>query len=61
MHEVKGITARRLLQRLEWLRGDLDSHGLWTRGYHYVRHTDASLATVQAYIRNQRRAGGLTD
>ena len=61
MHEVKGITARRLLQRFEWLRGDLDSHGLWTRGYHYVRHTDASLATVQIYIRNQRRAGGLTD
>jgi hypothetical protein len=27
----------------------------------YERHTDASLATVRAYIRNQRRAGGLVE
>ena len=58
---LKAITARRLLERFEWLRGDLNSVHFWNRGHHYVRHTDSSLATVQAYIRNQRRAGGLAD
>ena len=59
--QLKGITARRLLQRFDWLRGELHSYHFWTPGYHYERHSDASFATVQAYIRNQRRAGGLVD
>ena len=58
---LKGVTARRLLQQFEWLRADLNSYHFWNRGFHYERHTDASLATVRAYIRNQRRAGGLVD
>ena len=37
--QLKGITARRLLRRFEWLRGELDS---WNRGFHYTRHADAS-------------------
>ncbi len=61
MNDLKGITARRILKRFEWLRGELDSVHFWNRGHHYERHTDASLATVQTYIRNQRRAGGLSD
>ncbi|HEY7778960.1 MAG TPA: IS200/IS605 family transposase [Ktedonobacterales bacterium] len=61
VNDLKGISARRLLQRFDWLRGDLGSFHFWIRGYHYVRHTDATLATVRAYIRNQRRAGGLTE
>lgn len=61
MNDLKGITARRILQRFAWLRGELDSTHFWNRSYHYERHTDASLATVQAYIRTQRRAGGLAE
>jgi putative transposase len=61
VRQVKGVSARRLQQRFPWLHGELNSDHFWNRGYHYTRHTDASLATVQTYIRNQRRAGGLTD
>ncbi|HEY7340181.1 MAG TPA: IS200/IS605 family transposase [Ktedonobacterales bacterium] len=56
---LKGRTARTLLEQYSWLRGDLNSYHFWTRGYYNTRHTDDSLATVRAYIRNQRRAGGL--
>lgn len=59
VRDVTGITARRLRQEFEWLPGELPSDNLWTRGHHYTRHTDESLETVRAYIRNQRRAGGL--
>lgn len=58
---LKGVTSRRLQQRFVGLRADLDSLRFWNRGFHYARHTEASLATVRAYIRNQRRASGLTD
>lgn len=58
---LKGFTANHLLRQFGWLRGELNSIHFWVRGYHYVRHTDATLPTVRAYIRNQRRADGLTD
>lgn len=58
---LKGRTARALLEQLAWLRGDLHSYHLWNRGFYNTRHTDASLDTVRAYIRNQRRVGGLSD
>jgi REP element-mobilizing transposase RayT len=58
---LKGYTAHELLACFDWLRGELDSYGFWNPGYHYTRHTDASLPTVRAYIRNQRVAGGLAD
>ena len=58
---LKGCTAHALLEQFSWLRGDLNSFHFWTRGYYNTRHTDDSLATVRAYIRNQRRAGGLAD
>jgi putative transposase len=57
---LKGRTARALLEQFSWLRGDLNSYHLWTRGFYNTRHTGESLATVRAYIRKQRRAGGLT-
>jgi putative transposase len=57
---LKGRTARMLLEQFPWLRGDLDSYHFWNRSFHYTRHSDGSLATVRAYIRNQRKAGGLT-
>ncbi|HEU5330287.1 MAG TPA: IS200/IS605 family transposase [Thermomicrobiales bacterium] len=62
---LKGRTARTLLQQFGWLRGDLNSYHFsyhfWNRGFYHTRHTDESLPTVRAYIRNQRRAGGLAD
>lgn len=58
---LKGVTARRLLQQFPWLREDLHSYHFWNRSFHYERHTDRSLATVRAYIRNQRRVGGLEE
>ncbi|HEY1386909.1 MAG TPA: IS200/IS605 family transposase [Ktedonobacterales bacterium] len=58
---LKGRTARAILAHFPWLRGDLHSYQFWNRSFHYTRHSDASLDTVRAYIRNQRRAGGLTE
>lgn len=58
---LKGVTARRLLQQFDWLRGDLNSYHFWNRGFHYEHHTESSFETVRAYIRNQRRRGGLAD
>lgn len=58
---LKGRTARALLEQFPWLRGDLDSYHFWNRSFHYSRHGDTSLDTVRAYIRNQRRTGGLTE
>ena len=58
---LKGRTARMLLAQYPWLRGDLNSYQFWNRSYHYTRHNDESLATIRAYIRNQRKAGGLTE
>ena len=58
---LKGRTARAILEQFPWLRGDLNSYQFWNRSFHYTRHNDASFETVRAYIRNQRRAGGLTE
>ena len=51
---IKGATARYIFQRYPDLRLDMKSNHLWTRGYEYVRHDEASLPTVIAYIRNQK-------
>jgi putative transposase len=59
MQQVKGITSRRVRQQFPWLRAEMATPHFWTAHYHYERHTDASLDVVRAYIRNQRRAGGL--
>ena len=59
IRQVKGYTARRILQRLPELRGDMRSPGLWASGYHYVRHTEASLPTVLRYVESQKVRGGL--
>jgi putative transposase len=58
---LKGRTARAILEQCPWLRGDLNSYQFWNRSFHYTRHSDKSLDTVRAYIRNQRRAGGLIE
>jgi putative transposase len=58
---LKGRTAHMLLTRFPWLRGDLNSYQFWNRRFHYTRHSDDSLDTVRAYIRNQRKAGGLAE
>lgn len=58
---LKGRTARVLLAQFPWLRGDLNSYKFWNRSFHYTRHSDESLDIVRAYIRNQRKAGGLIE
>jgi putative transposase len=51
---VKGATSRYIFQRFPYLRGDMGSEHVWTRGFEYVKHSDASLPTVIAYIKNQK-------
>jgi putative transposase len=57
--QIKGYTARRILQRCPELHVDMKSPGFWAAGYHFVRHTEASLPTVIQYIENQKAKGGL--
>ena len=52
--QIKGATARYIFQRYPELRLDLKSNHLWTRSFEYVKHDDASLPTVMAYIQNQK-------
>jgi len=53
---IKGATSRYIFQKFDYLRGDLGSNHLWTRGFEYVKHSEASLPTVIAYIKNQKLA-----
>ncbi|MBI4318479.1 MAG: IS200/IS605 family transposase [Chloroflexi bacterium] len=57
--QIKGYTARRILQRYPELRCDMKSPGFWAAGYHFVRHSDASLPKVLRYIETQKARGGL--
>lgn len=57
--QIKGYTARRILQRYPELREDMKSPGFWAAGYHFVRHTEASLPNVLRYIETQKAKGGL--
>ena len=51
---IKGATSRYIVQKFAYLHGDMGSNHLWTRGFEYVKHNDASLPTVIAYIKNQK-------
>lgn len=51
---IKGASSRYIFQQFGYLRGDLGSNHLWTRGFEYVKHNDASLPAVMAYIKNQK-------
>ena len=51
---IKGASARYIFQRYPELRHDMGSNHLWTRGFEYVKHDEASLPTVVAYIENQK-------
>ena len=57
--QIKGYTARRILERFPGLQFDMGSRGLWARGYHYTRHTESSLPVVLSYLANQKAKGGL--
>ncbi|MBI4321658.1 MAG: IS200/IS605 family transposase [Chloroflexi bacterium] len=57
--QIKGYSARRILQGYPELRGDMKSPGFWAAGYHFVRHTEASLPKVLRYIETQKARGGL--
>ncbi len=51
---IKGATSRYIFQQFDYLRGDLGSNHLWTRGFEYAKHSEASLPAVIAYIKNQK-------
>ena len=58
---IKGRTARRLLEAVPELRGDLEGH-LWQEGYHWAQIKDQrQCANTIRYIRDNRRHGGLED
>jgi REP element-mobilizing transposase RayT len=58
---LKAYTARQLLARFDWLRGELSSAHFWVRGHHYVCHDDAS-RSHRARLRPQPTPrGGLAD
>jgi REP element-mobilizing transposase RayT len=50
----------RIFERLPQLALDMRTDRFWTDGgFHYRRHTPASLETVRQYIRNQKKHHGL--
>jgi putative transposase len=53
-------TSARIFERFPELMRAMHTNRFWTDGgFHYVRHTKDSLATVRAYIRNQKKHHGL--
>ena len=53
-------SSDRIFARFPELMRDMRTNRFWTDGgFHYVRHTVASLDTVRRYIRNQKKHHGL--
>ena len=53
-------SSDRIFARFPELKRDMHTDRFWTDGgFHYVRHTEASLGKVRAYIRNQKKHHGL--
>jgi REP element-mobilizing transposase RayT len=59
IRHVQDETSVSVLQQFPELALDLDPQYLWDTGFHYTRHTQASLETVKQYIRSQKRHHGL--
>jgi REP element-mobilizing transposase RayT len=58
--EFQTYSSARIFERFPELMRDMRTDRFWTDGgFHYVRHTDASLETVRRYIRNQKKHHGL--
>ena len=52
-------SSGRIFSQFPQLALDMGTNQFWTiGGFHYRRHTAASLATVRRYIRNQKRHHG---
>ena len=53
-------SSARIFARFPELMRDMHTNRFWTDGgFHYVRHTEASLDKVRAYILNQKKHHGL--
>ncbi len=53
VRRIKGATSRQILERFPDLRLREGRQAFWARGYHYERHTDATLNRVIHYIEDQ--------
>lgn len=56
---IQDITSERIFETFPDLAYDMGTDYFWTRGFHYERHTEATLETVKAYIADQKRHHGL--
>jgi putative transposase len=57
--EFQEFSSRRILDRFPELARDMHTDRFWTEGgFHYVRHTEASLDQVRTYIRGQKKHHG---
>ena len=54
MEEIKGRTSRLIALRFPELKADMGPH-FWEEGYHYEKHTDATLEKARRYVRHQQR------
>ncbi len=60
LKEFQVESSGRVLTRFPQLALDMGTNEFWTRGgFHYRRHTAASLETVRRYVRGQKRRHGL--
>ena len=63
LHFVKDFQQRsseRIFERFPELARDMQTDRFWTDGgFHYERHTEGTLKTVQRYIRDQKKHHGL--
>jgi putative transposase len=58
---IKDSTSIGIFERFPDLALDMHTTQFWAEGYHYVRHTAKSLATVRRYIQDQKRHHGLIE
>ena len=58
--DFQAYSSGRIFARFPELRRDMQTDRFWTDGgFHYVQHTEASLAKARAYIRGQKKHHGL--
>jgi REP element-mobilizing transposase RayT len=58
--EFQVQSSERVFARFPQLALDMGTNQFWTRGgFHYRRHTTASVETVRRYVRGQKRRHGL--
>jgi REP element-mobilizing transposase RayT len=60
INDFQQYSSERIMAQFPELMRDMHTDRFWTDGgFHYVRHTEETLETVRAYIRNQKQHHGL--